>query len=248
MGDPSDPFVIGLSLSMLFMVSVPFLLVGFIGVQLVQALNPKAYYRVRNRIVILLKPRYVYAVLIIVIVPLLFYALNPSASRKDLILPRAQLVGQINLNGDTLTESQQFNNKVVLINFFASWCEYCRTEVAGLGDLYRDHETEGVEVIGITYDFEHPDVPTAQSGIPLYGIIHHLSLPNALRTFLQANRASYPVISNAPKIEQSLGGISAIPTTFLFDRQGTLIKQYFGPPSMAGLKADVEKLLTRAAD
>ena len=134
------------------------------------------------------------------------------------------------------------------MNFFASWCEYCKTEVAGLGELDREYKTQGVEIIGITYDFEHPDGSGVQTQPSPDGILHHPSLPNALHIFLHENSASYIVISNTPGFAASFGSINAIPTTFLFDRQGTLIKQYFGPPSMTVLKTDVQKLLTRAGN
>ncbi len=238
------------SVSALFMLSMPFMLVGLIGLMFVQAFNPQGYAQLRRRIASFVRPKWAYIVLSLVAVPLLFYAFSPAdPTARPNRLPRDQLVGQPNLMGRPIGLAH-FDNKVVLVNFFASWCDPCKAEVAALGDLYREYRERepGLEVIGVTFDFEHQDEPAAQPHVHPDGIIHYHALPNTLQillTFLQVNHAAYSVIPNAPAIAESFGEIRAIPTTFLFNRQGLLSKKYVGPPAMVTLKADVQALLTR---
>ncbi|TMC46800.1 MAG: TlpA family protein disulfide reductase, partial [Chloroflexi bacterium] len=140
----------------------------------------------------------------------------------------------------------QLDNKVVVVNFFASWCEACQAEVGDLGDLYLEfHDSApGVEVIGIAFDFEHQDDLSTQPHVHPDGTVHYHGLPNTLQvllTFLKANRAAYAVIPYTSDIAQAFGDVRAIPATFVFNRQGLLSKKYVGPPSLALLKADVQQ-------
>lgn len=232
------------SVSALFMLSMPFILMGFIGTQLMRALNPEGYQQAHDRIVGFVRPKLVYAAVGLVVVPLLYIALSPAAPPQTRLLPRAQLVSKVNFTGKSI-ETAQLDNKVVVVNFFASWCESCKAEVADLGELYRTNAPD-IEIIGIAFDFEHQNEPAAQPHIHPDGVVHYHALPNALQmllTFLQTNHAAYAVIPYTPEIAESFGEIRAIPTTFLFDRRGQLSKSYVGPPSLATLKADVQKLL-----
>jgi len=141
-------------------------------------------------------------------------------------------------------------NRVVVVNFFASWCEACQSEVADLEVLHREYHdrTPAVAVVGVAFDFQHEDESAAQPHLHPDGVVHYHGLPNALQlllTFLQTRRAAYAVVAYTPEMAQAFGEIRAIPTTLVFNRLGVLSKQYVGPPSLATLKADVQKLLSQ---
>jgi thiol-disulfide isomerase/thioredoxin len=243
----SQPWALGFSLSVLFMVSMPFILVGFLGSQVMQAINPRGYEQARARIVSIVRSRWVYAPLLLVAVPLFLFTFDPGSQSRTISLPSAQLVAQTNLNGGPIAPTQ-LENKIVLVNFFASWCEPCKNEVADLGDLYREYKDQGIDLVGITLDFDHQDEPAAQPHIHSDGVVHFHAQPNQLlilTAFLKSNRASYPVVPIAPEISEPFGGIKAIPATYLFDRRGALVKTYIGPPTLATLHADVQRLLAQ---
>ena len=243
----SQPQALAFSVSALFLVSMPFMLVAFIGSQLARALNPEAYQRVYSRVAGMLTPRWIPVAIGLVVLALVYVALTPADAAPARPLPRAQFVDKVNFTGRSIAAGQ-LDNKVVVVNFFASWCEACQAEVADLGDLYLEFRDSapGVEVIGIAFDFEHQDDLSTQPHVHPDGTVHYHGLPNTLQvllTFLKANRAAYAVIPYTSDIAQAFGDVRAIPATFVFNRQGLLSKKYVGPPSLALLKADVQQLL-----
>ncbi|MBI3740742.1 MAG: TlpA family protein disulfide reductase, partial [Chloroflexi bacterium] len=224
----SDPAALSFSVSALFLFSMPYFLIGFLGLQLARAINPQGYALARDRIVSFRKSRRGYALMGVFGMLVLYSVFSPTAlgafNQSALPLPRAQLVAQTNLNGKSI-ESISLDNNVVVLNFFASWCEPCKAEVDDLSNLYREYQPQGVEVIGIALDLagephRHPD-----------GAIHFHPEPNALPTligFVQAHQLSYAVIPTSAPIENYFGGTKAIPATYLFSRRGILSKTYYG--------------------
>ncbi|MBI4788880.1 MAG: TlpA family protein disulfide reductase [Chloroflexi bacterium] len=243
----SQPGAFGLSLSVLFMLSIPFLLVGFIGWQLARALDPQGYERFQARITARLGPRRVYIAVGVALIPLLFFAMQPGAVARTIPLPRAQFAAQTNLNGAPIAATQ-LEDKIVLVNFFAAWCVPCRDEARQLGALYREYHPRGVEIVGVALDFERQDEPAAQPHIHADGGVHFHAAPNQLALlleFIQSHRVSYPVVPVARQISDPFGGVPAIPATFLFNRQGTLVKTYIGPAPIETLQADVQTLFNK---
>jgi len=110
--------------------------------------------------------------------------------------------------------------KVVLVNFWASWCPPCREETPGFVRLAAEYQSRGLDVAGVSMD--DSDAP--------------------VRQFVKSYRVTYPVLlpqANSPL----LAAIDSLPTTFLVDREGRIAKNYVGAVSAAVVKADVDRLL-----
>ena len=110
--------------------------------------------------------------------------------------------------------------KVVLVNFWASWCPPCREETPGFVRLAAEYQNRGLDVAGVSMD--DSDAP--------------------VRQFVRSYRVTYPVLlpqANSPL----LAAIDSLPTTFLVDREGRIAKNYVGAVSAAVVKADVDRLL-----
>lgn len=129
-------------------------------------------------------------------------------------------------NFELLTvNGEQFNlsdlrGKVVLLNFWGTWCAPCRKEIPDFNKLYSKHRDKGLEIVGITLS----------SGTP-----------KDIKDFMQEWKMEYTVLTEIKGNEtaevtnlygKALGQpISGIPTTLIIDRDGYIVKAYIGPRS-----------------
>jgi thiol-disulfide isomerase/thioredoxin len=119
--------------------------------------------------------------------------------------------------------AQDLVGKVVLVEFWATWCPPCRGTLAWLGELQRKHPQD-VVVLAAAIESEEADVRRIRDDIGL-------PLRFAMGT---------------PELARSFGDVSAVPTLFVFDRQGRTRGTFYGaPPS---LHAEAEKALGQALD
>ncbi len=116
------------------------------------------------------------------------------------------LVKLPHLSGESLQFSN-FNNNVVVITFFASWCPPCRVELKHLDQLYRKHHTKGLKVIAINYFEDFDDFSNDQK----------------LMKFLKKMQLEFPAIKGDEAISAKFGNITRIPSLFIFNRQGHLV-------------------------
>jgi peroxiredoxin len=101
-----------------------------------------------------------------------------------------------------------FAGKVLLVNFWATWCVPCRVEIPAFVDLYRRYRPRGVEIVGIAAD-EPPDV---------------------LRPFVRDMKMNYPVLIGRGRqdVLDAFGPLVGMPTTAVVNRDGTMCRQFVG--------------------
>ena len=110
-----------------------------------------------------------------------------------------------NLDGKIIS-LKDYANKVVVVDFWATWCGPCRQEIPHLNRLYLDNRAKGLEVIGISMD-DGTDV---------------------VKQFLLKNRIDYPVVMGNEGIDRDFGGVEGIPTKFIIDRNGNVVRKLVG--------------------
>jgi len=121
---------------------------------------------------------------------------------------------------------KDLRGKVVLINFFATWCAPCRQEVPDFIHLYKQFKDKGFEIVGIGVDMEGEAV--------IRPFAEHLQIP-------------YPVVAGTREVVMDYGGITGVPTSFFVDREGYLAEQFIGLRPAQSLEKTIVKLLAKKA-
>ena len=114
-----------------------------------------------------------------------------------------------------------YRGRVVLLNFWATWCQPCREETPGLVNLAGRYQANVLEVAGVVMD-DDKDAPVRQF-VKQYGMRYPVLIPPANSSLLSA--------------------ISALPTTLLFDRHGRVVRRYQGAVSESQFRRDIEAVL-----
>ncbi|MEX2090134.1 MAG: TlpA disulfide reductase family protein [Bacteroidota bacterium] len=135
--------------------------------------------------------------------------------------PEAPNFKLVMLDGTTV-EFNKLNGKVVVLNFWATWCGPCKAEIPGFLEVYNKYREEGLEIVGISLD----QGPAAE-----------------VRSFVKRYNINYPVGIDDGTIAELYGGIQAIPTTFVIDRTGRIVKQHVGFMSASQFETLVKDLL-----
>lgn len=118
--------------------------------------------------------------------------------------------------------SRDFSGDALLITFFTTWCPPCRKEIPSLIKLQKKFEARGFSVIALSMDEKGPKVVVK---------------------LMEKESINYPVLMSDSRTEKAFGGITGIPTTFLVDREGKVMKRYPGYVPYSVLEEDVKSLL-----
>lgn len=155
----------------------------------------------RPRLYPTMRPFFRFAFPLLLVVAAVVASLAAGRARAELKdLGRAPDYRLQTLDGRELT-SASLRGKVVVVDFWATWCPPCIEEIPGYIELEKKHGPEGLVIIGVSMDRRGP--------------AH-------VRQFAQRMGITYALVMGNDEIADAFGGFDALPTTLLIDREGRI--------------------------
>lgn len=115
-----------------------------------------------------------------------------------------------------------FRGQVVVLNFWATWCQPCRIEIPWFNDIYDHYHDKGVVLLGISMD---------DGGA------------KDVEPFLKEMPIHYPVVIGTEEVAEKYGGIFGIPTTIIIGRDGTIATKHLGLTDKDEIENGIKRLL-----
>lgn len=126
-------------------------------------------------------------------------------------------------NGNSVKLSD-FRGKVVLLNFWATWCGPCALEIPWFIEFEQQYRSRGLEVLGVSMDDDGWE---------------------AVKPYIAEHRVNYRVVLGNDTVSQLYGGVDSLPTTFVLDRDGRIANVHVG---LAGKNEYLDEIQTLLAE
>jgi len=144
-----------------------------------------------------------------------------SVFAQDQLLHKPAPAFVRNSLGGQLVDSSAYRGKVVLLNFWATWCAPCQLEMPRFAAWQKQYGPQGLQIVGVSMDDE----------------------PDGVRKLTSKLRINYPVVMGDEQLGTLYGGILGLPVTFLIDRQGQVVARFQGETDLNAMEEQIKQLL-----
>lgn len=144
-----------------------------------------------------------------------------SAQERNQKLP-TYIFNDQTIDGKNIDLSKYLGKKLILVNFWATWCPPCRYEIPDLINLQEEFK-DSIIIVGVALDRNEEPV----------------------KIFSQKYKFNYPIVHDKKGINLLYGGISAIPTTIIINYEGKIVERIVGARSLDSFKSYIVKYLKK---
>ena len=176
-----------------------------------------------------------FVILLVIIFVIFLFIPGKNYTSSTKVVDNSNLSGKNNNQSENLAPNftlldtegnnvslSDYKGKVVIINFWTTWCGPCRYEIPDLVQLY-DKYNQDLIVLGISLDYDGPAVvPQFEERI---------------------GGVNYPLLYGNNNISNLYGGVTGVPTTFIIDRNMQVFKKYLGYRSPELIEKDINELI-----
>ncbi len=127
-------------------------------------------------------------------------------------------------DGRTVTLAD-YKGKVVLLNFWATWCGPCKIEIPWFSDFEQKYKDRGFAVLGVAMDEEGWEI---------------------VKPYIAKNKVNYRILGGDDAMAQMYGGVESLPTTFMIDAEGRIASTHVGLVSKSDYENEIVQLLDGA--
>jgi cytochrome c biogenesis protein CcmG/thiol:disulfide interchange protein DsbE len=124
------------------------------------------------------------------------------------------------LTGQKLDLSS-YRGKVILLDFWATWCDPCRDEIPHFVELQNRYGGQGLQIVGVSMD----------------------DGPEPVRDFYQRFKMNYPVVMGNAKTGELYGGVLGLPIAFLIGRDGRISAKHIGATDISVFEEEIKNML-----
>ncbi len=159
---------------------------------------------------------------IAVVLTIVLGAMTAEAAppKSPLLNKAAPVFARTSLEGKRI-DLGALRGRVVLLNFWATWCAGCQIEMPRFVQWQKTYQGEGLSILGVSMDDDSETV----------------------KAFLRKKSVNYPVLMGDEKLGMQYGGVLGLPITYLIDRQGVVRARYEGEKNLDAMEATIRRLL-----